>query len=199
MKLTDNTSFTQLAVAKPGLATLQSADGSADLKEGVPSGQSSSAGTKPLATHGTYNGVNQTALAACMAQDPDHCPEVDQSARHILDAQQFPERTFPSWPGKSVPGADEPLHRLINTDQQQANRNQATKTCNDVWGDYSGTSLQCDEYPFASTKERGADNLRYSARLIDGSDNEEDGRRLNSMYTANRILDGDAFYVTIVP
>ncbi len=126
-------------------------------------------------------------------------PDVDQSARHILDAQQFPERTFPSWPGKTVPGADEPLHRLINADQQQTNRNQAIKTCNDVWGDYSGTPLQCDEYPFASTKERGADNLRYSARLIDGPDNEEGGRRLNSMYTANRILDGDAFYVTIVP
>ncbi|MEV5089334.1 NucA/NucB deoxyribonuclease domain-containing protein [Streptomyces griseoincarnatus] len=125
-------------------------------------------------------------------------PEVGQSARHILDAQQFPERTFPSWPGKTVPGADEPLHRLINADQQQTNRSQAIKTCNDVWGDYSGTDLQCDEYPFASTKERGADNFRYSARLIDGPDNEEGGRRLNSMYTANRILDGDAFYVTVI-
>ncbi|MEU5521551.1 NucA/NucB deoxyribonuclease domain-containing protein [Streptomyces sp. NPDC047860] len=70
---------------------------------------------------------------------------------------------------------------------------------NDVWGDYSGPDLQCDEYPFASTKERGADNFRYSARLIDGPDNKGGGRRLNSMYTANRILDGDAFYVTVVP
>ncbi|MDX2549493.1 hypothetical protein [Streptomyces stelliscabiei] len=73
MQLTDNTTFTQLAVAKPGPATLQSADGSAGLKQGVPSGQSSSAETTPLATHGTYNGVDQTALAACMAQDPDNC------------------------------------------------------------------------------------------------------------------------------
>ncbi|MEU6384437.1 NucA/NucB deoxyribonuclease domain-containing protein [Streptomyces bauhiniae] len=126
-------------------------------------------------------------------------PEVDQSARHILDAQQFPERTFPSESGKTVPGADEPLHRLINSAQQEANRSQAIKTCNDVWGDYSGTPLQCDEYPFASTKERGAENLRYSARLIDGPDNEAGGRRLNSTYTANRILDGDAFYVIVVP
>lgn len=78
------------------------------------------------------------------------------------------------------------------------NRNQTTKTGNDVWGDYSGTSLQCDEYPFASTEERRANNLRYSAGLIDGPDNEEGERRLNSMYTANHILDGDAFYVTIV-
>ncbi|MFF1497203.1 hypothetical protein [Streptomyces sp. NPDC058304] len=33
-------------------------------------------------------------------------PAVDQSARHILDAQQLPERTFPSWAGKTVPGAE---------------------------------------------------------------------------------------------
>ncbi|MDX3804125.1 NucA/NucB deoxyribonuclease domain-containing protein [Streptomyces sp. AK04-3B] len=126
-------------------------------------------------------------------------PEVDQSARHILDAQQFPERTFPSWPGKTVPGAQEPLHRLTDTTQRDANRNQAIKTCKDVWGDYSGTGLECDEYPFASTKERGEDNERYSARLIDGTDNGKGGNRLNAMYTMNRVLDGDAFYVTIVP
>lgn len=126
-------------------------------------------------------------------------PEVDQSARHILDAQQFPERTFPSWPGKTVPGAQEPLHRLTDTAQRDANRDQAIKTCKDVWGDYSGTGLECDEYPFASTKERGEGNLRYSARLIDGTDNGKGGNRLNAMYTMNRVLDGDAFYVTIVP
>ncbi|MFE2026518.1 NucA/NucB deoxyribonuclease domain-containing protein [Streptomyces hygroscopicus] len=70
--------------------------------------------------------------------------------------------------------------------------------CNDVWGDYSGTDLQCDEYPFASTKEgsnKGDD--RYSVRLIEGTDNESGGWRLNSMYTLNRILDGDPFYVKI--
>ncbi|WP_437022841.1 NucA/NucB deoxyribonuclease domain-containing protein [Streptomyces sp. enrichment culture] len=69
---------------------------------------------------------------------------------------------------------------------------------NNVWGDYSGTSLQCDEYPFASTKEgsnKGDD--RYSVRLIEGTDNEEGGRRLNTMYTLNRMLDGDPFYMKI--
>lgn len=65
---------------------------------------------------------------------------------------------------------------LTNTDQQQPNRDRATKKCNDVRGDYSGTSLQCDGNPFASTKERGADNLRYSARLIDAPDNEASER-----------------------
>lgn len=73
MKLTDNTTFTQLAVAKPGPTTLQSVDGSAGLEQGLSSRQSSSADTSPLATHGTYNGVDQTALAACIAEDPDNC------------------------------------------------------------------------------------------------------------------------------
>ncbi|MFD9374611.1 NucA/NucB deoxyribonuclease domain-containing protein [Streptomyces sp. NPDC059999] len=127
-------------------------------------------------------------------------PAVNESARHILDAQQFPERTFPSWAGKNVPGASEPLHRLIDKDKQKKNRDKAISTCDDVWGDYRGTKLQCDEYPFASTKEgAAAPGNRFSARLIDGTDNETGGRRLNEVFTLNRILDGDAFYVKITP
>lgn len=73
MKLTDSTTFTQLAVAKPGPTTLRAADDATGLKQGVPSGQSSSVGTAPTVTHGTYNGVDQAALAACMARNPDSC------------------------------------------------------------------------------------------------------------------------------
>ncbi|MFE2884501.1 NucA/NucB deoxyribonuclease domain-containing protein [Streptomyces sp. NPDC059272] len=67
-----------------------------------------------------------------------------------------------------------------------------------MWGDYTGTDLQCDEYPFASTKEGSTkgDN-RFSVRLIDGTDNGNGGRRLDEMYTLNRIIDGDAFYMQI--
>lgn len=39
--------------------------------------------------------------------------------------------------------------------------------------------------------------LRFSVRLIDGTDNETGGRRLDQMYTLKRILDGDAFYMKI--
>ncbi|MEU8435416.1 hypothetical protein AB0F18_21365 [Streptomyces sp. NPDC029216] len=93
-------------------------------------------------------------------------PAVDQSARHILDAQQLPERTFPSWAGKTVPGATEPLHRLVNSDQQAENRKKAIATCNDVWGDYSGTKLQCDEYPFASVSVHVFPNLGWFERHV---------------------------------
>lgn len=38
---------------------------------------------------------------------------------------------------------------------------------------------------------------RFSVRLINGDDNETGGRRLDQIYTLNRILDGDAFYMKI--
>ncbi|MFQ3556131.1 NucA/NucB deoxyribonuclease domain-containing protein [Streptomyces gramineus] len=125
-------------------------------------------------------------------------PAVNESAQHIYDALNHPERTFPSWPGKTVPGTKEPLHRLVDKEKQQKNRARSIKECEKVWGDYKGTDLQCDEYPFASTKEGSTkgDN-RFSVRLIDGDDNETGGRRLDQMYTLNRILDGDAFYMKI--
>ncbi|MFJ3880778.1 NucA/NucB deoxyribonuclease domain-containing protein [Streptomyces sp. NPDC090077] len=92
------------------------------------------------------------------------------------------------------------MHRLVDRDKQDDNRKKAIATCNDVWGDYSGTKLQCDEYPFASTREgANAPGNRFSARLIEGTDNETGGRRLNEMFTLNRIIDGDPFYVKIIP
>ncbi len=36
-------------------------------------------------------------------------PAVNESALHIYDALNQPERIFPSWPGKTVPGVKEPL------------------------------------------------------------------------------------------
>lgn len=125
-------------------------------------------------------------------------PKVKESALHIYDALKHPERTFPSFAGKTIPGEKEPLHRLVDPTKQDENRDKSTKECRAVWGDYSGTGLECDEYPFASTKEGSTkgDN-RYSVRLISGTDNGEGGKRILAMYTTNRVLDGDPFYVKI--
>ncbi|MEU5637124.1 NucA/NucB deoxyribonuclease domain-containing protein [Streptomyces rishiriensis] len=125
-------------------------------------------------------------------------PAVNESALHIYDALNRPERTFPSWPGKSVPGTKEPLHRDVNATKIDENRNKSIGECKRVWGDYAGSGLQCDEYPFASTKEGSTkgDN-RFSVRLIDGPDNRRGGERLAAVYTLNRVLDGDAFYMKI--
>ncbi|GAA1089598.1 NucA/NucB deoxyribonuclease domain-containing protein [Kitasatospora arboriphila] len=96
------------------------------------------------------------------------------------------------------------MHRLIDRPKQDTNRTAAIKTCEDVWGNYAGSGLECDEYPFSSTYEgaaAGGDSptRRYSSRLIDAADNKEGGTRILAVYTANRILDGDPFYVTITP
>ncbi|MEU6683706.1 NucA/NucB deoxyribonuclease domain-containing protein [Streptomyces sp. NPDC046832] len=123
---------------------------------------------------------------------------VNESAVHIYDALNRPERTFPSWPGKSVPGSKEPLRRVVDPKKIEDNRKTSIKECKKVWGDYAGSGLECDEYPFASTKEGSTkgDN-RFSVRLIDGKDNRKGGERLNEMYTLNRVLDGDPFYLKI--
>jgi hypothetical protein len=65
-------------------------------------------------------------------------------------------------------------------------------------GDYTGSGLECDEYPFASTEEGSTkgDN-RFSVRLIDGPDNRKGGEYINAVYTLNRVLNGDPFYVKI--
>ncbi|MEU9521756.1 FG-GAP-like repeat-containing protein [Streptomyces sp. NPDC048224] len=126
-------------------------------------------------------------------------PEGWENARHIYDALHHPERTFPSLYPKSIPGEKEPLHRQIDSAEVEKNRKAANATCRDVWGDYDGERLNCDEYPFASTYE-GANkgDRRYSARLIDADDNQKVGRDLNNQfYTVHRVLDNDAFYVAV--
>lgn len=152
---------------------------------------------------------------------------VKESVLHINDALYRPIRTFPSFPGKSVPGRyrpeaganQRPLHRLVNTEDQNKNRTYAGKVCDDVWGPLArNPDLNCDEYPFASTREgaytgstvpaNNPDGWRTwhgSSRLIGEVDNQDSGRDyLNrGFYHANRILDGDAFFVdidrTVVP
>ncbi|MFF6779014.1 NucA/NucB deoxyribonuclease domain-containing protein [Streptomyces sp. NPDC012637] len=148
---------------------------------------------------GKYKGAVFTQARAELVMSQKD-PAVNESALHIYDALKRPERTFPSFLGKSVPGEKEPLHRLVDTDKSDKQRANSIKECKKIWGDYSGTRLQCDEYPFASTYEGSLKgNNRFSVRLIEGTDNEAGGRMLNSMYIANRILDGDPFYVKITP
>ncbi|WP_344626625.1 NucA/NucB deoxyribonuclease domain-containing protein [Kitasatospora arboriphila] len=93
---------------------------------------------------------------------------------------------------------------MVDRAKQDTNRTAAIKTCDDVWGNYAGSGLECDEYPFSSTYEgaaAGGDSptRRYSSRLIDAADNKEGGTRILAVYTQNRILDGAPFYVKTTP
>ncbi len=146
-------------------------------------------------------------------------PLVIESARHIDDALHRPERTFPSFIGKTIPGeylpalgtSQRPLHRLIDSVANDSNRTAAGRICDDVWGsDGRSPNLNCDEYPFASTYEGAYTSTSSgtllavwngSARLINGDDNQTAGRYLNTrFYTVNRILDSDPFFVeSILP
>jgi hypothetical protein len=134
--------------------------------------------------------------------------EIMESARHIDDALHHPERTFPSYVGKSVPGGsfDQPLHRLIDASLNNKNRDTSGPVCRDVWGgDYDAARYNCDEYPFASTYEgaytstnegKNIATWRGSARPIWYQDNQKSGNYLTTQfYTVHRVLDGDAFVV----
>jgi hypothetical protein len=58
-------------------------------------------------------------------------------------------------------------------------------------------SLDCDEYPFASTREGAASRGDFSVRGIDSGQNQRAGRALNAWYNTFRMLDGDQFYVVV--
>ncbi|MDM4723162.1 hypothetical protein QTQ03_27485 [Micromonospora sp. WMMA1363] len=158
--------------------------------------------------HGTVFTDYVPTLELSMRAGSDHL----QEARHVRDALQYPERTFPSRIGKSVPGgsADRPLHRLMDSTLRGRNHSASVEICGDVWGtDYTTGGLQCDEYPFQSTYEgswtstigEGASDTSLwqgSARPIDGTHNQQGGTHLANFYGANRLLDRDAFLVTVL-
>ena len=138
-------------------------------------------------------------------------------AVHVDDALHHPQRTFPSFVGKNVPGENRPLHRLMGTAADK-NRDEAKKLCIDIWGkEYSEGGLDCDEFPFRATYEGAyystagvtcsnptetgpADWRKWngSARPIDKVQNSQGGTALSAFYRLNRMLDCDAFYVKIV-
>ncbi|GGP65371.1 hypothetical protein GCM10010185_42700 [Saccharothrix coeruleofusca] len=85
-----------------------------------------------------------------------------------------------------------------------SNRAYAGKVCKDIRGvDYEPAKYNCDEYPFASTREgaytstsSGTRAWRGSAGPIDGDDNKLSGTWMNSdFYKVHRVLDGDPFVV----
>lgn len=58
------------------------------------------------------------------------------------------------------------------------------------------SGYQCDEYPYKSTLEGGATGNSY-AEMILASPNTTQGAYLGTFYNQNRVLDGDAFWVSI--
>lgn len=150
---------------------------------------------------------------------PDYAPRYEMSlsgpdsaiARHVLDAQTY------GLPGTGT-GGSPPLHRITDTSVIDANRQ---KACPSSRGRPRPTGFNCDEYPFASTREGASGNdgpgrtfgwcqitdlpLRilapdgFTACLVPEGQNSSDGSRLGSFYRDNRVIDGDAFRVWVIP
>jgi hypothetical protein len=134
-------------------------------------------------------------------------------ANHIHLACTNPSATFPVNPAKAVPGcdADHLLHRLAtDTKRYDDNRDAAIAACRANWGaNYSrGQTLDCDEYPFASTYEGSAQHAyepttpanNFSAMPVVRGQNRSAGTQLLNFLRWNRILitqTDDGFYVDV--
>jgi hypothetical protein len=168
-----------------------------------------------------FSDVIPTFDLLAMARADGYEADVKESIQHIDDALHHVERTFPSFMLKNPPGEfkpslganQRPLHRLIDQTLQDRNRTYAGKVCEDVWGPGAATPhLNCDEYPFASTKEgaytgssasngntNGWQTWHGSSRMIGEEDNQTSGRQYLNLgfYQSQRILNNDPFFVSI--
>ncbi|MGW5261617.1 DNRLRE domain-containing protein [Microbispora sp. NPDC004025] len=139
-------------------------------------------------------------------------------ARHIELAYTRPQDTVPfktdgpkHFPGKWPSG--EALSRITSKDPRyKANQDAKDEVCEEFFddrprkltGEKDKTKWeQCDEFPFASTKQGaafvhdryGAKN--FSVKNILGSQNTSAGRHLNIFYARYRVLANDKFWVNI--
>ncbi|MBO2447119.1 hypothetical protein J4573_08475 [Actinomadura barringtoniae] len=112
---------------------------------------------------------------------------VSESAWLIWNNQRDPKRGHYGLYGKGPK-----LHRTTDRRIRDAN---FRKSCPRSLPRPTGKS--CDEYPFQSTLEGASRNPRYTSAMINARHNTNAGRKLNSFYVANRILNRDAFWVTI--
>ncbi|MFD5880112.1 MULTISPECIES: ricin-type beta-trefoil lectin domain protein [Streptomyces] len=134
--------------------------------------------------------------------------ELSRVAEHVFWALNNPDGTDPwiSTP-KKIPGkiwSDTVLHRNYPSfnakSEQVAKDNRAAKdaACGNVAK--GNPSYECDEFPFASTKEgAGLGDRNFSVRYLPQPDNSKAGGALSKWYGEDRILDGDAFQVLILP
>ncbi|WP_406048318.1 hypothetical protein [Kribbella sp. NBC_00889] len=129
---------------------------------------------------------------------------INESALHIRDAQNYPQEMFPKPPDNVSKTMPSPLTRHWDQVLNDQQRNRSIATCLAAFGPNPG-GVDCDEYPFASTLEGSLgtpgpgqeQNYNFSVRYIDYRDNRRAGRWLQLWYYKDRILSGDKFTVNI--
>ncbi|MCM2393768.1 NucA/NucB deoxyribonuclease domain-containing protein [Streptomyces albipurpureus] len=127
---------------------------------------------------------------------------VKSVAEHIFDALYLPQLTYPVKPNKDIPGnvwngEYQPIHRnfpnfnAASATVARKNLNAKNAACRPL---QSNPGEQCDEFPFASTKEgAGKGDGNFSVRYVPGSENGSAGAKLAVWYGQDRIIDGDAY------
>ncbi len=130
---------------------------------------------------------------------------VRQVAEHIFSAYTNPASTEPRIePAKKIPGWRGSATMLTRNyrdfnaaSTQIADRNESAKNSACRRMAKGNPSYQCDEFPFASTKEGAGSGENFSVRYVPDSANLSAGGKLSAWYAQDRILDGDKFQVHI--
>ena len=128
---------------------------------------------------------------------------------HIWNAFHNPEKTYPAWTGKTVPGnydaqSNGALNRLRVEWLQDLSRGRARAVCRGIDRNYSSKGRDCDEYPYAATWQGAIfqpdpAHRRFSACPIDSKQNQDAGTALRIWYANDRILENqnDRFFFRV--
>ncbi|EPH41034.1 NucA/NucB deoxyribonuclease domain-containing protein [Streptomyces aurantiacus] len=127
-------------------------------------------------------------------------------AEHVFEALHAPQLTYPKKADKDIPGYIwhgewQPIHRNYSKFDAQSkkvadgNKREKDKACA---GLNRPAQHDCDEFPFASTKEgAGKGDGNFSVRMVPESENRSAGAKLVNWYGKDRILDGDAYGIYV--
>jgi deoxyribonuclease NucA/NucB len=125
---------------------------------------------------------------------------ITQSSQHIRQAQENPNSTDPVPPENGTKTIATNLHRHWDDALKDAQRNASRKAC-EAAVPIKPPDTDCDEYPFASTKEGSLapplPNYNFSVKYIDYRDNRRSGCWMGKWLVKDRVLEGDEFQVDI--
>ncbi|MGW6689190.1 ricin-type beta-trefoil lectin domain protein [Streptomyces sp. NPDC054961] len=182
---------------------VDSAKGATDYSSG-PAGGMRMDSAAYLAPYGTEGTIFNYALPSLLYDYNNK--ELGRVAEHIFYTFRNPDGTDPwiSTP-KIIPGeyiVGKMLHRnypKFNAASDEISKNNLSAKNTACASVVKGNSTyECDEFPFASTKEgAGLGDRNFSVRYLPQPDNSKAGGALSKWYGEDRILDGDEYWVQV--
>ncbi|MET9250299.1 DNRLRE domain-containing protein [Nonomuraea sp. NPDC003709] len=116
------------------------------------------------------------------------------------DGETYPDNPDKIISGCDVPGSGRPLDKQyiqrVSATETESNHNKTTPICKSIFGTaYPGQGKECDEFPFASTRERtnGPNTGNWSFCPIAAQQNGDAGTALQEFYQKDRVILGDEF------